>query len=117
MVVAVGAVDANYGVTGINAHALSFKSAAQCDAIAQRLKALKASSKASRVTIIGGGITGVEALGEILRLEVPGHLKITLLEAQEQLLPNRAHTSLEYSYQVPWGYGAVAAPGPPARLF
>ena len=84
LVVAVGAVDANYGVTGINAHALSFKSAAQCDAIAQRLKALKASSKASRVTVIGGGITGVEALGEILRLGVPSHLKITLLEAQEQ---------------------------------
>ncbi|MDG1461300.1 MAG: FAD-dependent oxidoreductase [Luminiphilus sp.] len=91
LVVALGAVDANYGVTGIDAHALSFKSAAQCDAIGQRLNELRASSKASRVTIIGGGITGVEALGEILRLGVPAHLKITLLEAQEQLLPNSSN--------------------------
>jgi NADH dehydrogenase len=88
LVVALGAVDAYYGVTGIDANALSFKSAAQCDAIGQRLRALKASSKASRVTIIGAGITGVEALGEILRRGALGNLKITMLEAQEQLLPN-----------------------------
>ena len=88
LVVALGAVDAYYGVTGIDANALSFKSAAQCDAIGQRLKALKASSKASRVTIIGAGITGVEALGEILRRGALGNLKITMLEAQEQLLPS-----------------------------
>ena len=38
LVVALGAVDAYYGVTGIDANALSFKSAAQCDAIGQRLR-------------------------------------------------------------------------------
>ena len=78
LVVALGAVDANYGVTGIDAHALSFKSVAQCDAIAQRLNELRAASKAPQVTIIGAGITGVEALGEILRRGALGNLKITL---------------------------------------
>ena len=88
LVVALGAVDANYGVTGVDANAFSFKSAAQCDAISNRLRTLKAPAKASRVTIIGAGITGVEALGEILRQGTPGNLKITVLEAQKQLLPN-----------------------------
>ena len=88
LVVALGAVDANYGVTGVDAHAFSFKSAAQCDAISDRLRTLQATAEASRVTIIGAGITGVEALGEILRQGTPGNLKITVLEAQTQLLPN-----------------------------
>jgi NADH dehydrogenase len=87
LVIALGAVDARYGVEGIDANALSFKSAEQCQHISQRLSELARSAKSSRVTIIGAGITGVEALGEMLRHDIPANLTITVLEARERLLP------------------------------
>ena len=87
LVVALGAVDARYGVEGIDANATSFKSAQQCESISRQLNELTLSSKASRVTIIGAGITGVEALGEMLRQGKPSNLKVTMLEARDRLLP------------------------------
>ena len=92
LVVALGAVDARYGVEGIDANAISFKSAEQCEAISRQLNERALSSKASRVTIIGAGITGVEALGEMLRQDKPSSLKITMLEARDRLLPQSSES-------------------------
>jgi NADH dehydrogenase FAD-containing subunit len=90
LVVGLGAIDASYGVEGIEPNAFSFKSAEQCAAIYHQLNELRVASKPSRVTIIGAGITGVEALGEIFRNEQFSHLKITILEAQSRLLPKNS---------------------------
>ncbi len=87
LVIALGAVDARYGVEGIDTNAFSFKSAQQCDAISHQLNELALSSQSSRVTIVGAGITGVEALGEMLRQGKPSNLQITMLEARDRLLP------------------------------
>ena len=92
LVITLGAVDARYGVEGIDHNATSFKSAAQCEAISQQLGTLALSSKASRVTIIGAGITGIEALGEILREGKPSNMTITMVEARDRLLPQNSRS-------------------------
>lgn len=86
LVIATGAVDAHYGIPGVDEHALGFKSVDQCQAIHTRLEAL-AAARQSRVVIIGGGLEGIEGLGEILRRYRDALGAITLVEAQERLLP------------------------------
>jgi NADH dehydrogenase len=86
LVVALGAVDADYGVEGVHKNAFPIKSAAQAAAIADRLDQLALSGRVPHVSIIGGGITGVEVLGELCRR--PGRLDISLIEARDRLLPN-----------------------------
>ncbi len=86
LVIGLGSADATYGVSGVARHVLSFKSADQCQAIHDRLELL-CREGAPRVTLIGGGITGVEALGEILRRYGPALRELRVVEAQDQLLP------------------------------
>ncbi len=66
-IVAVGGINETYGVRGVERHALPFKSVEQCDAIGRRLAALLKGRRPRSIVIVGGGFTGVEALGEILR--------------------------------------------------
>jgi NADH dehydrogenase len=87
LIVALGGVDATRGVPGVVEHALPFKSVQQCHRIGKRLARLAARRKVARVVIVGGGLEGVEALGEILRLDRSGGLHVTLVEARERLLP------------------------------
>ena len=87
LVVAIGGVDATYGVKGVTEHALPFKSVRQCARIGSRLDSLGRRRKGADVVIVGGGLEGVEALGEILRRYSESGLRISLLEAQERLLP------------------------------
>jgi NADH dehydrogenase FAD-containing subunit len=87
LIVACGGVDATRGVAGVVEHAYAFKSVDQCDRIGRRLARLAARKKPARIVIVGGGLEGVEALGETLRLE-PNRcgLHISLVEAQDRLL-------------------------------
>ncbi len=87
LIVAFGGVDATRGVPGVFEHALPFKSVEQCDRIGKRLARLAARRKPARVVIVGGGLEGVEALGEILRNYRDSSLHVTLVEARERLLP------------------------------
>jgi NADH dehydrogenase len=87
LIVALGGVDATRGVPGVVEHALPFKSVEQCDRIGRRLTRLATRRKPSRVVIVGGGLEGVEALGEILRRHRGSGLHVTLVEARERLLP------------------------------
>ncbi len=87
LIVAFGGVDATRGVGGVVEHAFPFKSIQQCDRIAKRLTRLAARRKPARVVIVGGGLEGVEALGEILRRYRDSSLHLTLVEARERLLP------------------------------
>jgi NADH dehydrogenase len=89
LIVTIGGVDATRGVDGVVEHALPFKTVAQCDRIGKRLSRLAKRGKRGKpgeVVIVGGGLEGVEALGEILRRH-RGRLGITLVEAQDRLLP------------------------------
>jgi NADH dehydrogenase len=66
-IVAVGGVNDTFGVPGAARHAMPFKSVSNCRAIGSRLEQLVRKAGAVSVAVVGGGIEGVEALGEILR--------------------------------------------------
>jgi NADH dehydrogenase len=85
-------VDATRGVPGVVEHAFPFKSVEQCDRIGKRVARLAARRKPARVVIVGGGLEGVEALGEILRRHRGSGLHVTLVEARERLLPEAPAT-------------------------
>lgn len=86
LVIAVGAIDADYGISGVGKYTLGFKSVDQCQAIHERLEAI-AGEKRSRAVIVGGGLEGIEGLGEILRRYAGRLSSITLVEARDRLLP------------------------------
>jgi NADH dehydrogenase FAD-containing subunit len=66
-IVAVGGVNDTFGVPGAERYAMSFKNVDQCDAIGQALARLARRPGELSVVIVGGGLEGVEALGEVLR--------------------------------------------------
>jgi NADH dehydrogenase len=86
LILALGGVDATHGVPGVVAHALPFKSVEQCHRIGRRLLRLTESGTPGKVVIVGGGLEGVEALGEILRRHRSSRLQVTLVEARGRLL-------------------------------
>lgn len=87
LIVGLGGVDATRGVPGVVEHAMPFKSVEQCDRIGKRLAQLVMRREPARVVIVGGGLEGVEALGEILRRHRRSGMHVTLVEARERLLP------------------------------
>jgi NADH dehydrogenase len=86
LIVAFGGVDATRGVHGVVEHAFPFKSVEQCHRIGKRLARLAVRRRSARVVIVGGGLEGVEALGEILRRYRHSGLHVTLVDAGERLL-------------------------------
>ena len=90
-VVAVGGVNNTYGLPGVGDFALPFKSVDDCARIRERLEKLARAGKGMSLIVVGGGLEGVEALGEILRAyrHIPG-LKVHLVEGSKTLLPGGA---------------------------
>jgi NADH dehydrogenase len=102
-IVAVGGVNQTYGVKGAEEHAFPFKSVTHCEAIYQAIKSQLDSTDTSggcKVVVVGGGLEGIEASGELLRLTrklsknssrwkrapVQNALQITLVDGSERLL-------------------------------
>lgn len=105
-IVAVGGVNQTYGVKGAEDHAFPFKSVSHCEAIHQSINSHLDSTETNgglRVVVVGGGLEGIEASGELLRLtrklsnnsrrwkrargnEPPSPLQITLVDGAERLL-------------------------------
>lgn len=87
-IIAVGGVNNTFGVKGADQFALPFKTVEDCLLIGKRLNQLSKSGNGMNIIIVGGGLEGIEALGEILRKyrHVPG-LKIELIEKKSRLLP------------------------------
>ena len=88
-VVAIGGVNNTNGIAGAAKYGLPFKSVEQCYIIGQQLKKLADRKQQATVVIVGGGLEGVEALGEILRRYRHSDLKIHLVENRVRLLANK----------------------------
>ena len=90
-VVAVGGINNSFGIQGVNDFAFPFKSVDDCARIKSQLDRLSATGKGMSLVIVGGGLEGVEALGEILRgyRHLP-NLAVHLVEGGEVLLPGGA---------------------------
>jgi NADH dehydrogenase len=68
LLVATGHERSNYGVNGADKNASSFRNAADVIAINDQIEAvLNSGKKTITINIVGGGFTGVEILGELLR--------------------------------------------------
>ncbi len=90
-VVAVGGVNNSFGIQGVDDFACPFKSVDDCARIKIRLDELSDAGKDMSLVIVGGGLEGVEALGEILRgyRHLP-NLAVHLVEGGDVLLPGGA---------------------------
>lgn len=92
-IVAVGGVNETYGVPGAATFAKPFKSVQECELIRRELAALARRGGRASIVIVGGGLEGVEALGEILRrYRDRASLDICLIEAAPRLLPESPRT-------------------------
>ena len=88
-VVAVGGVNHTHGVSGVEQFARPFKSVNDCQGIGRRLQQLFSHKSKPRLVIVGGGLEGIEALGEILRrYRKHSGYRIDLIESDERLLPD-----------------------------
>jgi NADH dehydrogenase len=88
LLLALGSTDASYGVDGVGKHTLGLKSVAEGQTINRRLRALGRAATPTRVVVVGSGLAGIEALGEILRLPSRGPRQVHLVEAAPRLLPS-----------------------------
>lgn len=86
-IVACGGVQRPNVVPGGQQHTTGFRHADQAELIEHQLTALADKQKAVTVTIIGGGLSGVEAMGSLLRNKrFGGKLNLHIVDAQD-LLP------------------------------
>jgi NADH dehydrogenase len=87
LIFAFGGIDATRGVPGVVEHALPFKSVDECARIGSKLRKLAGRRRGGDVVIVGGGLEGVEALGEILRAHRDDPIRVAMVEARERMLP------------------------------
>lgn len=86
-IMAAGASSNAFGIKGVKEHALPFKSVSQCFRIRRKLQRLSREKRFFYVTVVGGGIEGIESLGEILRRYGKNKkIKIRLIEKRSRLL-------------------------------
>lgn len=98
LVVAMGTAVTSRGVPGVAENALPLRSIANGVAVGARLRQLVDDGGPQAVTVVGGGFTGVESLGEILRrYRQHRSLAIRLIEPGPRLLsrqPGVVHRAL-----------------------
>ena len=90
-VVAAGGTNNTFGLPGVDKFTLPFKSVDDCARIKKELDRLAAIGSDMTVVIVGGGLEGIEALGEVLRAyrHLP-QLSVHLIESSNTLLPGVA---------------------------
>ena len=87
-IVAVGGISNSYQIPGVDSHTWPFRTVADSQAIEQRMNTLQQKSAPLQVVVVGGGLSGIEALGELMRryrhrLEI----SFAMVEASTQLMP------------------------------
>ncbi len=86
-IVATGSVDSSSRVNGAQQFALPMKRVDQCQDIARKLKRASLSHRTTRVTVVGGGVEGVEAFGEIMRsYRRRPQFEFNIVDSSERLL-------------------------------
>lgn len=87
LIVAIGGVDNTFNIPGADKFGHRFKSVSDCDRIGKHLKNLVETRRQASAVIVGGGLEGVEALGEILRAYRSAlNLKLTVIDPGQRLL-------------------------------
>ena len=87
-VVAVGGVNNTFGVPGADEYAFPFKSVDQCEAIGATVREMIAEQDHLDICVVGGGLEGVESLGEILRrYRDTADFTVHIIESGDNLLP------------------------------
>ncbi len=82
-----GGIRARGGVAGAAQHSVEFRHAADAAVIGERLKAITRRGRAS-VVVIGGGVSAIEAVGEILRRHRDSQgLAVHVVERESEILP------------------------------
>lgn len=86
-IVAVGGADLHHRIPGAEKYAIPFSTADNCERIAKQLAELSQREKFS-VAIVGANVTGIEALGEVLRrYRDHSGLSVHVIEAGNRILP------------------------------
>ena len=86
---ACGGVNQSYGVEGVKEFAISFKSIEDAKKIQAGIKKLKQSEYPGPkpIVIVGGGIEGVEVLGELLKIiNKCDNIPVYLIDSKAKLL-------------------------------
>ena len=87
-IVPVGGISNNYHIPGVDSHTWPFRSVAESLAIEKRMEALQHTHAPMQVVVVGGGISGVEALGELLRrYRHRPEISFAMVETGNQLMP------------------------------
>lgn len=88
-IVCTGGVNDLGQVPGAHQYTFPFKSVENCQEIAKRLRRGTLSNRATRVTVVGGGFGGVEALGEMLRTyRYRPQFEFQVVDLSEKILHN-----------------------------
>ncbi len=85
--VAAGSQRTTFGIEGADRHALGLRLVDDAVRIASRLDKLAARQRRASIVIVGGGVSGMEALGEILRRRAYGdEFNIHVIEREPRIL-------------------------------
>nr|MDJ0701386.1 FAD-dependent oxidoreductase [Woeseiaceae bacterium] len=85
--VAAGSQRTTFGIEGADVHAVGLRLVDDAVRIARRLDKLAARKRRASIVIVGGGVSGVEALGEILRRRAQGdEFNIHVVEREPRIL-------------------------------
>ena len=85
--VAAGSVRTTFGIEGADQYALGLRSVGDAVRIAGRLDKLATRKRRASVVVVGGGVTGIEVVGEILRRREQGdEFNIHVVEVEPDIL-------------------------------
>jgi NADH dehydrogenase len=85
--IAAGSVRTTFGIEGADEHALGFRTVDDAENIARRLDKLATRKRRASVVVVGGGVSGIEAVGEILRRREHGdEYNIHIVEVEADIL-------------------------------
>ncbi len=88
-VVAIGGINNPGAVKDPNQLLMPFKAIRDCQAIGIRLRQLAGKGDPVRLVIVGGGLEGIESLGEVLRAyRHKADVAVNLIESEKALLPS-----------------------------